>query len=61
MMLQICEWSPAAWYVQPGAANTNARFQNFVKWSCDKKSAWYEDRRARLGWRDEHGVTSEET
>jgi len=26
-----------------------------------KKSAWGEDRRARLGWRDEHGVTREET
>jgi len=60
--MQICDWSPAAWYVQPGAAYTNARFQSFVKWSCDKNLAWDEDRnRACLGWRDEHGVTSEET
>jgi len=39
-----------------GLANAKARFPNFLIDRVTTKSAWDEDCRARLDWRDEQGV-----
>ena len=44
-----------------GPANAKARFPNFLIDCVTTKSVSDEDRRARLDWKDEQGVTSEET
>ena len=44
-----------------GPANAKARFPNFLIDRVTTKSTCDEDRKARLDWRDEQGVTREET
>jgi len=42
-------------------ASADARFLNFKSDHMTTKSAWVEDCRAHLDWRNEQGVTNEET